>query len=77
MIFWIYNQMEKWLKLYKEMQLFINLFQHFPTGDYGDLTSTGADKPFRIRGYRDDSGKIIDFDDPTTWPTIKTQVKGV
>jgi hypothetical protein len=37
----------------------------------------GADKPFRIRGYRDDSGKIIDFDDPTTWPTIKTQVKGV
>ena len=36
----------------------------------------GADKPFQRRGYKDSGGKVIDFDDPSTWPSIKNQVKG-
>lgn len=37
----------------------------------------GADKPFQIRGYKDSGGKVIDFDTPSTWPSIKNQVRGV
>ena len=37
----------------------------------------GADKPFQIRGYKDSGGKVIDFDNPATWPSIKNQVRGV
>ena len=37
----------------------------------------GADKPFQIRGYKDSGGKVIDFDNPSTWPSIKNQVRGV
>ena len=36
----------------------------------------GADNPFQRRGYKDSGGKVIDFDDPSTWPSIKNQVKG-
>ena len=37
----------------------------------------GADKPFQRRGYKDSGGKVIDFDNPSTWPSIKNQVRGV
>jgi len=42
-----------------------------PYGTPGGETMPGA-----IRGYRDSGGKVIDFDNPATWPSIKNQVKG-
>lgn len=42
-----------------------------PTGSgrmpYG---TPGGEKPFQRQGYKDSSGKFVDFDDPSTWPSI-------
>jgi len=47
-----------------------------PTGGgqmpYG---TPGGEKPFARQGYKDSSGKFIDFDDPSTWPSMKNQLK--
>lgn len=43
-----------------------------PYGTPGGETMPGA-----IRGYKDSGGKVIDFDNPATWPSIKNQVRGV
>ena len=43
-----------------------------PYGTPGGETMPGA-----IRGYRDSDGKVIDFDNRSTWPSIKNQVRGV
>jgi len=40
-------------------------------------TPGGETRPGAIRGYRDSGGKVIDFDNPATWPSIKNQVRGV
>ena len=36
-------------------------------GPYG---TPGADKPYTRKGYKDKDGKFVDFDNPSTWPSI-------
>ena len=47
------------------------------TKDYGDVASArgpygtpGADKPYVRKGYKDKDGKFVDYDNPSTWPSI-------
>ena len=36
-------------------------------GPYG---TPGADKPYVRKGYKDKDGKFVDYDNPSTWPSI-------
>ena len=45
--------------------------------DYGNVASAkgpygtpGADKPYVRKGYKDKDGKFVDYDNPSTWPSI-------